>query len=117
MPKKKEAPLTLPKVEIVTMSNSDNADPIVVESGTTDVMAEVNLDEFEIHKPAGRIIAIVGFAETSRDQVKAEPDTTEIWSLNRCYTFLLNLFNQPIKVFVEIGILRVDTSNSSQVRG
>lgn len=38
--------------------------------------------------PDGRTIAIVGFAETSRMRVLAEPDTTEIWSLNRCYTFL-----------------------------
>lgn len=36
----------------------------------------------------GRTVAIVGFAETSRELVKKEPETTEIWSLNRCYTFL-----------------------------
>jgi hypothetical protein len=38
----------------------------------------------------GRVIAIVGFAETSRDQVHSEPKTTEVWSLNRCNTFLKN---------------------------
>lgn len=39
-------------------------------------------------KVTGRTIAIVGFAETSRMQVLAEPPETEIWSLNRCYVFL-----------------------------
>lgn len=47
---------------------------------------EYKADEM-VQKP-GRIVAIVGFAETSRMQVLAEPEDTEIWSLNRCYTFL-----------------------------
>jgi hypothetical protein len=36
----------------------------------------------------GRVVAIVGFAETTRMQVLKEPESTEIWSLNRCYVFL-----------------------------
>ena len=35
-----------------------------------------------------RVVCIAGFADTSRDLVNHEPDTSEIWSLNRCYTFL-----------------------------
>lgn len=35
-----------------------------------------------------RTVAIVGFAEASRDRANQEPPTTEIWGLNRCYTIL-----------------------------
>ena len=75
MPSKKmEAPLIVP-VELV----SDNSGTI------TDSTA---LDATVVPNTTGRTVAIVGFAETSRMQVLAEPPETEVWSLNRCHTFL-----------------------------
>lgn len=35
-----------------------------------------------------RIICIAGFAETTREYANKEADEVEIWSLNRCYSFL-----------------------------
>lgn len=68
--KEKEAPLNV-------QGNSDGTGELM------DIPAQQN-DQ----KQKGRTIAIVGFAETSRAQVLAEPPETEIWSLNRCYVFL-----------------------------
>lgn len=36
----------------------------------------------------GRIICIAGFAESTREMANREPPEVEIWSLNRCHTFL-----------------------------
>ena len=107
--KKKEAPLTLPKAEVVIETNSDNASVTGithVETGTmSDTVQTVMLDKpitiIEDAKTTGRIIAIVGFAETSRDQVTAEPESTEIWSLNRCYTFLKRNWHRWYEVHEE----------------
>ena len=82
MPKKKEAPLAV-------SDNSDNVSANTLAIMQEEVVLGKNITHLaKLKKQKGRIIAIVGFAETSRNQVLAEPDTTEIWSLNRCYTFL-----------------------------
>ncbi len=52
----------------------------------TDADVVINTPGVIIRQP--RIVCIAGFADTSRDLVNHEPDTSEIWSLNRCYTFL-----------------------------
>lgn len=76
MPKKEEAPL-------VMELTSDNS----AQEVNMTVTAELVPAKKEKSKKA-RTVAIVGFAETSRMQVLTEPEDTEIWSLNRCYTFL-----------------------------
>jgi len=42
----------------------------------------------ELPVKPGRRICISGFAEATRDQANKLPDDFEIWSLNRCHTFL-----------------------------
>lgn len=83
------------------MASKNGGAPLSVSNGKTSNTAVLEAEEYVLgedvthlakatskKKVAPRTIAIVGFAETSRMQVLTEPDTTEIWSLNRCYTFL-----------------------------
>jgi len=66
--------------------------PLMIPLDQVSDGSQANLKNIDIQSIAipvkGRTIAIVGFAETSRNQVLQEPASTEIWSLNRCYTFL-----------------------------
>ncbi len=90
-----EDEVKLPPVELPA-DNSDGAGALSMELQAGDVVTGVSEihrrgDEYPDKVPklkAIRQIAICGFAESSRDMAnKLDPDV-EIWSLNRCYTFL-----------------------------
>jgi len=63
---------------IITANDLDVTGVSIADTNTTITL--------EPTKP--RIICICGFAETTREQANREPKDVEIWSLNRCYTFL-----------------------------